>query len=69
MKIEGKVKWFNDAKGFGFLEIETRPNENIFIHYTAIVSNGFKTLNENDRVLFELREGPKGLQAFSVEKI
>lgn len=69
MKIEGTVKWFNNAKGFGFLKIETRPDENIFVHYTAIISNEFKTLNENDRVLFELREGPKGLQAFSVEKI
>lgn len=69
MKIEGTVKWFNDAKGFGFIGIETRPEEDIFVHYTAIISEGFKTLQEGDAVLLELREVAKGLQAFNVEKI
>lgn len=69
MKIQGKVLFFNDAKGFGFLRIETRPTEDIFVHYTNIVSDGFKTLSEDENVLFELRENGKGLQAFEVEKL
>ena len=62
----GTVKWFNDAKGFGFI---TRENgSDVFVHHTAIESEGFRSLNEGDRVEFELVEGPKGLQANNVRR-
>jgi CspA family cold shock protein len=66
-RITGRVKWFNDAKGFGFIEREGGPD--VFVHYSAIQSEGFKSLKENDKVEFEVREGPKGLQAANVTKI
>jgi cold shock protein len=66
-RITGRVKWFNDAKGFGFIEREGGPD--VFVHYSAIQADGFKSLKENDKVEFEVREGPKGLQAASVTKI
>jgi CspA family cold shock protein len=66
-RIAGRVKWFNDAKGFGFIEREGGPD--VFVHYSAIQSDGFKSLKENDKVEFEVREGPKGLQAADVTKI
>jgi CspA family cold shock protein len=66
-RISGRVKWFNDAKGFGFIERE--GGADVFVHYSAIQSDGFKSLKENDKVEFEVREGPKGLQAASVTKI
>ena len=71
MKVKGTVKWFNDAKGFRFIEVETRPNEDIFVHYTAILTKEgeFKTLADGQQVLLELRENQKGLQAFEVEKV
>ncbi len=60
----GKVKWFNGTKGYGFI---TRENgEDIFVHYSSIESDGFKTLNEGDEVEFEVEEGAKGLQATHV---
>ena len=66
-RITGRVKWFNDAKGFGFIEREGGPD--VFVHYSAIQAEGFKSLKENDKVEFEVREGPKGLQAANVTKI
>jgi CspA family cold shock protein len=66
-RIAGRVKWFNDAKGFGFIEREGGPD--VFVHYSAIKSDGFKSLKENDKVEFEVREGPKGPQAADVTKI
>jgi CspA family cold shock protein len=66
-RITGRVKWFNDAKGFGFIEREGGPD--VFVHYSAIASDGFKSLKENDKVEFEVIEGPKGLQAANVAKV
>ena len=66
-RIAGRVKWFNDAKGFGFIEREGGPD--VFVHYSAISANGFRSLKENDQVEVEVREGPKGLQAANVVKL
>ena len=60
----GTVKWFNDAKGFGFL---SRPNgDDVFVHYSAIKSDGFRSLQEGQQVQFDVVKGPKGLQAENV---
>ena len=64
---EGKVKWFNDSKGFGFIEQE--GGEDVFVHFSAIEGEGFKSLAEGDAVSFDIQEGPKGLQAANVVKI
>jgi CspA family cold shock protein len=64
MEHTGTVKWFNNAKGFGFIEQQDGPD--IFVHFSAIRMDGFRTLNEGDRVTFELVDGPKGLQAQNV---
>jgi CspA family cold shock protein len=64
---EGTVKWFNEAKGFGFIEQDSGPD--VFVHFSAIQGEGFKTLDEGDRVSFEVVEGPKGPQAENVRKI
>jgi CspA family cold shock protein len=61
------VKWFNDAKGYGFITQE--GGEDVFVHYSAIQSNGFKSLAEGDVVEFEVTRGPKGLQASNVRKV
>jgi CspA family cold shock protein len=63
---QGTVKWFNDAKGFGFITQEDETD--IFVHYTAIQQDGFKSLKEGDAVEFEVAQGPKGLQAANVRK-
>ena len=65
--VNGTVKWFNDSKGFGFLEQEN--GEDVFCHFSAIVGEGFKSLSEGDRVTFDVVKGPKGLQAANVSKI
>lgn len=63
---KGKVKWFNDAKGYGFIEQET--GEDVFVHFSAIQMDGFKTLAEGQEVLFEVENGAKGLHASSVTR-
>src|SRR6058998_3646180 len=66
-KETGKVKWFNNKKGFGF--IERASGGDVFVHYSAIVSDGYKTLKEGDSVEFTITQGPKGFQAENVEKM
>ena len=64
--LQGKVKWFNESKGFGFIEQEN--GDDVFVHYTAIAGDGFKTLAEGDSVEFEIVDGPKGPAAANVQK-
>ena len=61
------MKWFNDAKGYGFISQE--DGEDVFVHFSAIQAQGFKSLAEGDRVEFEVTRGPKGLQAANVRKV
>ncbi|MDD4146569.1 MAG: cold shock domain-containing protein [Clostridia bacterium] len=65
--MQGKVKWFNKEKGYGFIERE--DGNDVFVHFSAIQEDGFKTLYEGDVVEFEIVEGPKGLQAANVSKV
>jgi CspA family cold shock protein len=62
----GKVKWFNDAKGYGFIAREDGPD--VFVHHSAIMVDGFRSLTEGQEVEFDIMEGPKGLQASNVRK-
>ncbi len=64
---EGVVKWFNDAKGFGFIAQEEGPD--VFVHFSSIQMDGFKSLAEGDRVTFDITEGQKGPQAANVVKV
>ncbi|UCF67782.1 MAG: cold-shock protein [Acidobacteriota bacterium] len=63
---QGKVKWFNDAKGYGFISQDNGPD--VFVHHTAIEGDGFKSLSEGEVVEFEVVESPKGLQASQVRR-
>ncbi|WLR43368.1 cold-shock protein [Bacillus carboniphilus] len=64
--LTGKVKWFNSEKGFGFIEVEGQ--DDVFVHYSAIQGEGFKTLEEGQEVSFEVVEGPRGPQASNLQK-
>jgi CspA family cold shock protein len=66
VRVTGKVKWFNETKGYGFIKQET--GRDIFVHYSEIQDEGFRTLSEGETVEFELREGAKGLEATKVVK-
>jgi CspA family cold shock protein len=67
MRVKGKVKWFSDAKGYGFISQESGPD--VFVHHSNIVGEGFRTLEENQEVEFEIVEGKKGPQAQNVVKL
>jgi CspA family cold shock protein len=64
--VEGKVKWFNPKKGYGFLA--TADGRDVFVHYSSITTEGFKTLDEGDDVVFDVVEGEKGLRAMNVAR-
>lgn len=63
----GKIKWFNEVKGYGFIVME--DGQEVFVHYSGIKGEGFRTLNEGDDVEFEVTESPKGLQAVNVQRV
>ncbi len=67
MKEQGKVKWFNNEKGYGFISRES--GSDVFVHHSAIQAKGFRSLNEGDTVEFTVSKGPKGLQASEVVKL
>jgi CspA family cold shock protein len=67
MKEKGTVKWFNGAKGYGFIQRST--GEDVFVHFSAIQESGYRSLNEGETVEFELTKGPKGLQAANVARV
>jgi cold shock protein len=63
---QGKVKWFNAEKGFGFIEVD--GSDDVFVHFSAIQGDGFKSLEEGQTVTFEIEQGPRGPQAANVQK-
>ena len=65
----GKVKWFDNRKGYGFIVEDGREEEDIFVHFTAIEADGYRSLEEEERVAFEIVRGPKGLQAQKVARL
>ncbi len=65
-RVNGVVKWFNSQKGFGFIERENGPD--VFVHHSAIVGEGYRELNEGESVVFDITQGPKGLQASNVQR-
>ncbi|MCP4547774.1 MAG: cold shock domain-containing protein [bacterium] len=67
LRVTGKVKWFDDAKGFGFIIQET--GDDVFVHFSQVEGDGFRSLGEGQAVEFEVKEGPKGPQAFEVKKV
>lgn len=67
MPFEGKVKWFNETKGYGFIQQDNGPD--VFVHYSAITTDGFKTLTEGQRVQFDIVESDRGLKAVNVVKL
>lgn len=67
MRVTGKVKWFNNSKGYGFIGQDAGPD--VFVHYSAIIADGYKTLQEGDTVEFEIGQGQKGPQAANVTKL
>jgi len=67
VKEKGTVKWFNGAKGYGFIQRST--GEDVFVHFSAIQESGYRSLNEGETVEFELTTGPKGLQAANVARV
>lgn len=66
-RTNGRVKWFNDVKGYGFIERD--GGSDVFVHYSAIQADGFRTLKPNDEVEFDVEEGPKGVHASNVTRI
>ena len=66
-RVTGTVKWFSNSKGYGFIERQDGPD--VFVHYSAIRTEGFRTLEEGQSVEFDIEEGPKGLQAANVELV
>ena len=68
VKISGKVKWFNNAKGYGFVNEEGKT-EDLFAHYSAIIMDGYKTLKAGQAVSFEIIQGPKGLHAVNIDAV
>lgn len=66
-RLEGTVKWFSNERGYGFVTPDTEPTKEYFVHFSSIKMDGFKTLQANQKVTFELRETPKGVQAVEVE--
>ncbi len=67
MKEQGTVKWFNSSKGYGFIGRES--GEDVFVHFSAIQGDGYRSLKEGERVSFDVTNGPKGLQAENVERV
>ncbi|MCC6271136.1 MAG: cold shock domain-containing protein [Microbacteriaceae bacterium] len=67
-RVKGTVKWFNDQKGFGFITPESGQKD-VFVHQSAIIANGFRSLAEGDKVEFSIEQGPKGPAAAQVSKI
>ena len=63
----GTVKWFNNDKGYGFIKRES--GEDVFVHHSAIQASGYRTLNEGEKVEFDVKQGPKGLQAENVRRV